>query len=116
MIGIVTVFSCNAYALIDTGATHSFVSKNFVNQMNVQLEPLECGMVVTTPTRDTLLAENVYRDREIVIEGKAFPVSLVLLDIQNFDIILGMDWLATHHATLDCFQKEVRFNFLGSQI
>lgn len=25
----------------------------------------------------------------------------------NFDTILGMDWLAPHHAVLDCYAKSV---------
>ena len=34
---------------------------------------------------------------------------LVVLDLTDFDIILGMDWLSTHGATLDCRDKVVRF-------
>ena len=26
----------------------------------------------------------------------------------DFDIVLGMDWLSKHRATLDCYKKEVR--------
>ncbi|KAL0556805.1 hypothetical protein IC582_005322 [Cucumis melo] len=28
----------------------------------------------------------------------------------DFDVILGMDWLAANHASIDCFRKEVTFN------
>ena len=34
---------------------------------------------------------------------------LILLDIHDFDVILGMNWLSRHHATVDCYRKEVRF-------
>ena len=34
---------------------------------------------------------------------------LILLDIHDFDVILGMDWLSRHHAKVDCYRKEVRF-------
>ena len=34
---------------------------------------------------------------------------LILLDIHDFDVILGMDWLSRHHASVDCYRKEVRF-------
>ena len=33
---------------------------------------------------------------------------MILLDIHDFDVILGMDWLSRHHATVDCYRKEVR--------
>ena len=45
----------------------------------------------------------------VIIEGHDFRANLVLLDIQDFDVILGMDWLSRHHATMDCFRKEVKF-------
>ncbi|RVW21979.1 hypothetical protein CK203_110260 [Vitis vinifera] len=40
-------------------------------------------------------------------------VDLVLLDLQDFDVILGMDWLASYHASVDCFGKRVTFSILG---
>ena len=42
-----------------------------------------------------------------------FVANLIILDIRYFDTILGMDWLASHHATVDCFKKEVVLNKLG---
>ena len=42
-----------------------------------------------------------------------FMEELILLDIHDFDVILGMDWLSRHHATVDCYRKEVRFCRLG---
>ena len=45
-----------------------------------------------------------------------FRANLIILDIQDFDAILGMDWLASHHATVDCFKKEVVFNKPGEMV
>ena len=28
-------------------------------------------------------------------------------------MVLGMDWLSCHRATLDCYKKEVKFHRLG---
>lgn len=33
-------------------------------------------------------------------------MDLILLDLQDFDVILGMDRLVTHHAKVDCYSKE----------
>ena len=30
---------------------------------------------------------------------------VVLLEIQGYDVILGMDWLAKYKATIDCKRK-----------
>ena len=45
----------------------------------------------------------------MIIGGQEFLSDLILLDIHDFDVILGMDWLSRHHATVDCYRKEVRF-------
>ena len=31
----------------------------------------------------------------------------------DFDAILGMDWLSTHHAIVECFEKCVIFHIPG---
>ena len=46
-----------------------------------------------------------------MVIGKS--VDLVLLDLQDFDVILGMDWLASYHASIDCFGKRVIFSIPG---
>ncbi|KAL4037976.1 hypothetical protein IC575_001579 [Cucumis melo] len=37
-------------------------------------------------------------------------VTLLVLDMQDFDVILGMDWLSANHTSIDCFGREVVFN------
>ena len=77
--------------------------------MNIEIQPIDCSMVVSLPTGDSLITDRVYMGCRVIIEGHEFRANLVLLDIQDFDVILGMDWLSRHHATMDCFRKEVQF-------
>ena len=35
------------------------------------------------------------------------------MDVIDFNVILGMDWLARNYATLDCQEKEVIFRILN---
>ena len=37
------------------------------------------------------------------------PVDLVVMEINDFDIILEMDWLSEHFAFIDCQEKRVIF-------
>ena len=67
------------------------------------------SIVVSLPTGDSRLAESVYMDSRVIIGGQDFLADLILLDIHDFDVILGMDWLSRHHATVDYYRKEVRF-------
>ena len=36
-------------------------------------------------------------------------VNLISLEMWDFDVILGMDWLSTQQASVDCFTKKVVF-------
>ena len=65
--------------------------------------------MVSLPTGDSRLAESVYMDSRVIIGSQEFLADLILLDIHDFDVILGMDWLSRHHAIVDCYRKEVRF-------
>jgi len=45
----------------------------------------------------------------IVKHNRVFHANLVLLKIRGYDVILGMDWLVRHKATVDCKQKLLTF-------
>ena len=109
MADTIQVFDRDDYVLIDPGATHLFISAIFIAQVKIEIQPIDCSMVVSLPTGDSLIADRVYMGCRVIIEGHEFRANLVLLDIQYFDVILGMDWLSRHHATMDCFRKEVKF-------
>ena len=49
----------------------------------------------------------VYRNCPIVIQDREFSVNLIALPFQEFDLILGMDWLSKHKAILDCGKKTI---------
>ena len=51
----------------------------------------------------------VYKDCELKIGKKKLNVYLIPLAIHDFDMILGMDWLSSYHASIDCFKKKVVF-------
>ena len=65
-------------------------------------------MRVSLPAGDPLVSDGVVRDSRVLIGGQEFPTDLVALDMRNFDVVLGMDWLSRHRATLYCYKKEVK--------
>ena len=48
-----------------------------------------------------------------MIGYREMTIDLVLLDLHDFDVILGMDWLASYHASVNCFGKRVTFSISG---
>jgi hypothetical protein len=52
----------------------------------------------------------VHLDCEIDIRDKIFMGDLNVLDIVDFDVILEMDWLGKHRASVNCWGKKIMFD------
>ena len=109
---IITILDHDAYTLVDLGSTHSFASKPFLDRFQIETQPLEGRMRVSLPARDPLFTDRVVRDSRVSIEGQEFLVDLIALDIRDFDVVLGMDWLSRHRSTLYCYKKKVKLHRL----
>ena len=59
------------------------------------------------------MVNKILRDCCVMIGYREMTVDLVLLELQDFDVILWMDWLASYHASVDCFGKRVTFRIYG---
>ena len=106
--GMISVYDHDAYALVDPRATHSFISVPFTKRHQIESKPIDGRMVVSVPNGDTMISERIVPSSILVIQNKDFPAYLIVLGIHDFNIILGMDWLSRHRATLDCYKKELR--------
>jgi hypothetical protein len=111
--GTLVVLDRDACVLIDTGSTHSFISTHFACQINKIEEPLDFCLSVATPIGDNILTDKVFRSSNVRVGDRNLVIDLVHLDFRDFDVILGMDWLATYHAIVDCFNKTITFRILG---
>ena len=56
-------------------------------------------MHVTSPLGHNVNVNRVYRNCPIVIQDKKISADLISLPFQEFDLILGMDWLSKHNVT-----------------
>nr|KYP34734.1 Transposon Ty3-I Gag-Pol polyprotein [Cajanus cajan] len=45
----------------------------------------------------------------LTVSDKQFLVDLIFLPRSQLDVILGMDWLSSHHVLLNCFDKSISF-------
>ena len=107
--GILTIDSYPAHILIDSGSTHSFVAPHFATKLSIPPQHLNFILHVFTPSRDSMISSHIFRNCEIQVHDILLHVNLIPLDIQIFDVILGMDWLVSNHATIDCVNKKVNF-------
>ena len=107
--GKVLIHDLEAYALVDPGSTHSFISSAFALHLHDNHTLLGYNLNVSTPLGDLVIVDRVYRDCNIRIGEIDLPADLIVLTLREFDVILGMDWLSHHHAVVNCYTKEVMF-------
>ncbi|KAL0537637.1 hypothetical protein IC582_026620 [Cucumis melo] len=108
--GTLPVLEHYALVLFDSGSSHSFISSAFVLHARLEVEPLHHVLSVSTPSGECMLSKEKVKTCQIEIADHVIEVTLLVLDMLDFDVILSMDWLAANHASIDCSRKEVTFN------
>ncbi|KZV16748.1 hypothetical protein F511_41644 [Dorcoceras hygrometricum] len=91
-----------AYVLIDTGASHTFISENFVVAHKLSAEPLTEIVSVSSPLGKGMLSITAVKHCVLQFEGHKIEIDCVVLGLSDFDCIMGIDMLTKYRATVDC--------------
>jgi hypothetical protein len=81
------------------------VTYQIVNNLNVPPSRLIVGMIISMPLKENIEIDDVYKGVVLYIEGAKLRVNLMPLELYDFDLILGIDWLTRYKAQVDCFTK-----------
>ena len=93
--------------MFDYGASHSFVAASCLKDLGLEVETLEELLYVNSPLGTRLSVDKIYQDCELEILGILLNVDLRVMDMLEFDVILGMDWLKAHRVVIDCDRMRV---------
>ncbi|XP_070042952.1 uncharacterized protein [Nicotiana tomentosiformis] len=105
--GIIYVCDRDALVLFDLGSTYSYVSSMFAHFLGVPRESLGTHVYVSTSVGDSVVVDRVYRSCIMTFCGYETRENLMFLDMTDFEVILGMDWLSIYHSILDCHAKTI---------
>ncbi|XP_073131640.1 uncharacterized protein [Henckelia pumila] len=105
--GMINVSSNPAHVLIDTGATHSFISIEFVNKSGLVPDKSISRFSISLPSGEELSSDLIIRGCSIQMQGHELYADLIILKMSDFDVIFGMDWLSCYEATIDCKRRTV---------
>ncbi|KAA3461733.1 Gag-Pol polyprotein [Gossypium australe] len=100
-----TLYDTSVIALIDPGSTHSYICKNLVFSKTFPVESTEVVIKVSNPLRKSVLVDKVCKNCPLMFQNICFSADLMLFPFDEFDIILGMDWLSLHDAVVNCKRK-----------
>nr|GFC93381.1 putative reverse transcriptase domain-containing protein [Tanacetum cinerariifolium] len=107
--GILCIDDRTVFALFDTVATHSIISTTFTKKLNMTPTPLIKRIIILTPMKNHTLIDHEYVNCPLRFDDRIRPANLLPIHMFDFDVILGMDWLASHRATIDCYARTVIF-------
>src|SRR6185369_15617718 len=100
------VNSAPATVLFDSGASHSFISAQFVAKYGIPVHSMSKHMLVSSPGGNMTA---IYQCLGVgfQIMGREFSANFVVLDTRGIDIILGMGWLSKVDAVIQCAKRSV---------
>src|SRR6185312_8442755 len=119
--GMFLVNSAPALVLFDSGATHSFISAQFVAKHSIPLCTMPRTMLVNSPGGNMKAMYRCFGVR-IQIMGREFVANPIVLESSGIDIILGMGWMTKYDAVIQCAKRSVlltssageRFEFVAT--
>ena len=93
----------SVHVLFDSRAAHLFV----VIGGNWGGNPCKKDneFVISTPLGKTVNINHMYKRVQFVINKCELKVDLLPLELHNFDVILGMDWLSMNKTQINFLQK-----------
>ena len=96
-----------ARVLFDSGASHSFVTASVVMELSLEVEALEEPMYVSSRLGTRAGIGMICRGCELKISRILLTVDLRVMDISEFDVILGRDWLMAYRVVINCEHMRV---------
>ncbi|GKD23898.1 putative reverse transcriptase domain-containing protein [Tanacetum coccineum] len=88
-------------------ANRSFVSTTFSTLLDITPDTLDVSYAVELSDERISKTNTVLRGCTLGLLGHPFNIDLMPVELSSFDVIIGMDWLANHHAVIVCDEKIV---------
>ncbi|CAA0831250.1 Uncharacterized mitochondrial protein AtMg00860, partial [Striga hermonthica] len=107
MSGMLSISYVPVFALCDTGATHSFISSHCLESLSISTVHTCDPLKVSLASGKIIISDSVVRNLPICIGGRVLEADVYVIDMRDFDVILGMDWLTRYRADIRCQEREV---------
>jgi hypothetical protein len=104
--GTFSLGGCPIVILFDSGATHDFISKAYTQKHQLPIAHTHTPYKIGTRGGDIITIQ-VVMSIPLSLAGRVYKTSLIVLDGQGIDVILGMSWMKEHKALLDTAARTV---------
>ncbi|GJR25258.1 putative reverse transcriptase domain-containing protein [Tanacetum coccineum] len=100
-----------AFMIFNSDADRSFVSTTFSTLLDITLDTLDVSYVVEFADGRIFKTNTILRGCTLGLLGHPFNIDLTPVELGSFDDIIGIDWLANHHAVIVYDEKILRIPF-----
>ena len=78
-----------------------------MKDLGLEVETLEEPLHVSSPLGTRVRIDQICQDCELEISWILLTMDLRFMDMSEFDVILGMDWLTAHRVVIDCDHRRI---------
>ena len=78
-----------------------------MRELGLEVETLEKTLYVGSPLGTRVSVDLIFQGWELEIFKILLTVNLRVMNMLEFDVILGIDWLMAHRAIIDCERRRV---------
>ena len=107
--GMLHIFQFDLNALLDPRSSFSYVTPLIAVNFEISPESIPEPILVSTPVGDSIVAQKVYKKCLVTILHRVLLADLIELDMVDFDVILGMDWLYSSYFSINFQTRVVKF-------
>ncbi|GKD44302.1 reverse transcriptase domain-containing protein [Tanacetum coccineum] len=104
--------NCYASMIFDSGTDRSFLSTTFSTLLDITPDTLNVSYVVELADGRISKTNTILRGCMLGLLGHPFNINLMPVELGSLDVIIGMDWLANHHAIIVCDEKIVTQKYI----
>jgi len=83
------LFGNNVVVLFDLGATHSFVSNEYMMRLRLVLRKLGCELIVVTPTSSEVSTTTICVGCPMDMAGRRFKVNLICFPRKGDELLFS---------------------------
>jgi hypothetical protein len=110
MMGTFLIANHPAVILFDSGASHTFISKTFVEKYCIHCIESREGFVIHSPG-GRIFTKEVAFHIPVTLAGRKFLTNMIVINGQDIDVILGMNWLAQNKAIINTDQRTIKLSY-----
>ncbi|CAA0810070.1 Unknown protein, partial [Striga hermonthica] len=115
MSGMIMLNNILVFALFNTRATHSFISRRCLDAIGVHATTAIDPFEVSLASGRKIVTSAKASDLSLSIGGRSLSADAYVLEMRDFDLILGMDWLSFYLADIRHHDQEITLYLPGDE-